>query len=104
MGLNGVVIPCYTFQEKEYEEINMAATISKKGSVTIPAELRKRYNLQAGAKVVFVDYGGRLTIIPATDDPIKKGYGFLKGKSSMAIDLRKDREQEKQRDLRLANA
>ena len=81
----------------------MALKISNKGSVTIPAEFRKRYNLRAGSKVVIVDYGGVLAIIPAVDDPIKKGYGFLKGKSSMADDLKRDRELEKQRDLRLAN-
>lgn len=81
----------------------MASTISNKGSVIIPAELRKRYNLRAGSKVVIVDYGGVLAIVPVVDDPIKKGYGFLKGKSSMADDLKRDRELEKQRDLRLAN-
>ena len=52
--------------------------------------------------MVIVDYGGVLTIVPAVDDPIKKGYGFLKGKSSIIDDLRKDRELERQRDLRLA--
>jgi hypothetical protein len=36
-------------------------------------------------------------------DPIKKGRGFLKGNSSMADDLKKDRELENKRDLRLAN-
>lgn len=80
----------------------MALKISNKGSVTIPAELRKRYNLRAGSKVVIVDYGGVLTIVPAVDDPIKQGYGFLKGKSSITDDLRKDRELERQRDMRLA--
>jgi hypothetical protein len=53
--------------------------------------------------VVVVDYGGVLAIVPAVDDPIKKGYGFLKGKSSMADDLKQDRKLEKQRDLRLAD-
>ena len=81
----------------------MASTISNKGSVIIPAELRKRYNLRAWSKVVIVDYGGVLAIVPVVDDPIKKGNGFLKGKSSMADDLKRDRELEKQRDLRLAN-
>ena len=81
----------------------MALKISSKGSVRIPAKLRKRYNLRAGSKVVIVDYGGMLAIVPAIEDPIKKGYGFLKGEFSMADDLKRDRELEKQRDLRLAN-
>ena len=65
----------------------MALKISSKGSVRIPAKLRKRYNLRAGSKVVIVDYGGMLAIVPAIEDPIKKGYGFLKGEFSMADDL-----------------
>ncbi len=82
----------------------MASTISNKGSVVIPAEYRKKYNLHAGVKVVIVDYGGVLAIVLAVKDPIKQGYGFLKGNSSMAQDLKKDRELENKRDLRLANS
>ena len=81
----------------------MVLTISNKGWVVIPAEYRKKYNLRAGTKVVIVDYGGVLAIVPAVKDPIKQGRGFLKGSSSMAQDLKKDRELEKKRDLRLAN-
>jgi AbrB family looped-hinge helix DNA binding protein len=66
----------------------MASKISNKGSVTIPAKIRRRYNLRTGSKVVVVDYGGVLAIVPAVDDPIRKGYGFLKGKPSMADDLK----------------
>ena len=46
----------------------MALKISNKGSVTIPTEIRKRYNLRAGSKVVIVDYGGILAIVPAVDN------------------------------------
>jgi AbrB family looped-hinge helix DNA binding protein len=81
----------------------MVLTISNKGWVVIPAEYRKKYNLRAGTKVVIVDYGGVLAIVPAVKDPIKQGRGFLKGASSMAPDLIKDRELEKKRDGRLAN-
>lgn len=81
----------------------MVLTVSNKGWVVIPAEFRKKYNLHAGSKVVIIDYGGVLAIVPAVSDPIKTGKGFLKGTSSMTEDLKNDRELEKQRDLRLAN-
>lgn len=81
----------------------MVLTVSNKGWVVIPAEYRKKYNLHPGAKVVIVDYGGVLAIVPAVKDPIKTGRGFLKGETSMASDLKKDRELEKKRDQRLAN-
>lgn len=80
----------------------MVLTISNKGWVVIPAEFRKKYNLRPGTKVVMVDYGGVLAIVPLVKDPIKTGRGFLKGNASMADDLKKDRELEKQRDSRLA--
>jgi len=81
----------------------MVVTVSNKGWVVIPAEMRKKYNLIPGTEVVIVDYGGVLAIVPVPKDPIKAGRGFLKGKPSMYEDLKKDRELEKKRDLRLAN-
>ena len=81
----------------------MILTISNKGWVVIPAELRKKYNLRAGSKVVIVDYGGVLAIVPAVKDPIKKGYGFLKDGPSLYDALKKDRELEKKREERFVN-
>jgi AbrB family looped-hinge helix DNA binding protein len=79
-------------------------TISNKGWVVIPAELRKKYNLRAGSKVVIVDYGGVLAIVPAVEDPIKKGYGLLKGGPSLSDALKADRELEKKREERFINS
>jgi len=81
----------------------MVLTISNKGWVVIPAECRKKYNLRPGSKVVIVDYGGVLAIVPAVKDPIKKGYGFLKEGSSLYDSLKKDRELEKKREERFRN-
>ena len=80
----------------------MALTISNKGWVVIPAELRKKYNLLPGTEVVIVDYGGVLSIIPALKDPIKQGRGMLKGLPSLTQDLRKERAQEHSREERKA--
>lgn len=73
----------------------MAVTISSKGWVVIPAELRKKYNLLPGTEVIIVDYGGVLAIIPALKDPIKQGRGMLKGLPSLTQDLLKERAQER---------
>ncbi|MDQ3006821.1 MAG: AbrB/MazE/SpoVT family DNA-binding domain-containing protein [Chloroflexota bacterium] len=81
----------------------MVLTISNKGWVVIPAALRKKYHLNPGAEVVIVDYGGVLAIVPAVKDPVKQGRGFLKGNPSLSKDLKKDRQLEKKRDVRLAN-
>jgi len=76
----------------------MALTISNKGWVVIPAELRKKYNLQPGTEVVIVDYGGVLSIIPAVKDPIKQGRGMLKGLPSLTQDLLKERAKDSARE------
>ena len=55
----------------------MPLTISRKGWVVIPAELRKKYNLEPGQTVQVVDYGGVLALVPALDDPIQQSAGML---------------------------
>ena len=72
----------------------MNATISQKGWVVIPAELRKKYRLTPGTEVTVVDYGGVLSIIPAMRDPIKQGRGMLKGLPSLTDELIKERAEE----------
>lgn len=79
----------------------MVLTISNKGWVVIPAEMRKKYNLTPGSEVMIVDYGGVLAIIPAFKNPVEKGYGILKGGASLTGALKKDREFEKKREKRL---
>ena len=38
------------------------AKLTTKGQITIPAEIRKRLNVQAGDKVVFLEVNGRIFI------------------------------------------
>ncbi len=61
----------------------MHLTVSSKGWVVIPAEFRKKYRLQPGAKVRMVDYGGVLAVVPELEDPVAQGYGMLKGTGSL---------------------
>ena len=74
------------------------STISKNGSVFIPAELRKRHNLTPGTKVVIVDYGGVMSIIPASKDPIKDSRGMLKDLGSLTEDIIEEHHQERERE------
>jgi len=76
----------------------MALTISNKGWVVIPAELRKKYNLLPGTEVMIVDYGGVLSIIPALEKPVKQGRGLLKELPSLTKDLLQERRKEKSRE------
>lgn len=58
-------------------------TVSQKGWVVIPAELRKKYGIRPGSKLQFVDYGGALELIPIPDNPIDAAAGMLKGGKSL---------------------
>ncbi len=75
----------------------MALTISNKGWVVIPAELRKKYHLVPGARVVIVDYGGVLSIVPAPQDPVRQGRGLLKDLPPLTKDLIEERSKERKR-------
>jgi len=50
----------------------MAVTVSQKGWVVIPAELRKKYNLHPGPEVSVVDYEGVLALVPTLAKPVRQ--------------------------------
>jgi AbrB family looped-hinge helix DNA binding protein len=73
-------------------------TMSSKGWVVIPAEYRHKYGLKPGSKLILVDYGGRLTLLPAHADPVKQGAGLLAGGSSLTDALLAERARERERE------
>lgn len=75
----------------------MNITVSEKGWVVIPAELRKKYNLRPGTEVQVVDYGGVLALVPKFDDPIRQSAGILKGRKSLTAALLAEHKKEKAR-------
>jgi AbrB family looped-hinge helix DNA binding protein len=75
-------------------------TVSKKGWVVIPREIRERYGISPGDKVHIVDYAGRIGIIPAMKDPIREARGMLKGGPSLTEALLEERRREMDREER----
>jgi AbrB family looped-hinge helix DNA binding protein len=61
----------------------MSVIVSEKGWVVIPADLRKKYNLQPGTAVQVVDYGGVIALVPGLADPVRQAAGMLKGRRSL---------------------
>lgn len=72
--------------------------ISQKGSLVIPADLRKKYDLKPGDEVHVIDYGGVLSLIPAHEDPIRYAEGMLKGEPSLIQALMEERRRERVRE------
>lgn len=61
-----------------------AATLTEKGQVVIPAEIRTKYGLTPGTQVEFVDEAGTIRLIVRRrvmpSDP-ESGYGLVKVRS-----------------------
>ena len=55
------------------------ATVSSKGQIVIPAELRRKHRIKPGSKVAVIEDEGRISIIPLPDDPIESSFGMFKG-------------------------
>jgi AbrB family looped-hinge helix DNA binding protein len=73
------------------------STLSQKGWVVIPQKLRERYGLKKGDRVHVIDYGGVISIVPASKTPINNSEGMLKGKTSLVRELTKTRRQDAER-------
>lgn len=60
-----------------------AATLTEKGEVVIPAEIRARHGLTPGTQIEFVDEGGTIRLVVrrrATPSDSAAGYGLVKFK------------------------
>ena len=73
-------------------------TVSEKGWVVIPNEIREKYNIKKGDKVNIVDYGDIIAIIPASKDVIRDSEGIFKSKKSLTKSLLSNRKEEIERE------
>ncbi len=76
----------------------MTVKVSQKGWVVIPAELRHKYNIKPGTEMHVVDYGGILSLIPASPNPIEESSGLLAGGPSLTQALLDERNKERERE------
>ena len=75
----------------------MEAKISNKGWIVIPAKLREKYNLKPGDRVQVVDYGGVVSLVPTSADPVTHAAGMLKGRRSLTKALMDEHRKERRR-------
>jgi AbrB family looped-hinge helix DNA binding protein len=71
--------------------------ISRRGSVVIPAELRRKYSLNPGGLVTVVDYGGIVSLVPRAEDAVEQAAGMVKGRASLTKAILKDHRWEQRR-------
>ena len=64
-----------------------AATLTEKGQIVVPADIRARYELTPGTQLEFVDEGGVIRLLVRrrvpTSDPLA-GFGLVKVKRAKA--------------------
>jgi len=64
---------------KASSKTSYSSSLSSKGQVTVPQEIRRRLGVDAGDRIEFVIEGDRTVIRPARDDddPFEKYVGIL---------------------------
>jgi AbrB family looped-hinge helix DNA binding protein len=70
----------------------MQTTITKRGQTVVPADIRKRYAIQAGDQLVWLDDGEVIRVIPVPVDPVKALRGCAQGENLLTALLRERRE------------
>jgi len=55
----------------------MNITVSTKGQIVIPAEIRRRNHLIPGTKLVVVDMGDHIVLMPEHEDPVAYARGLF---------------------------
>jgi AbrB family looped-hinge helix DNA binding protein len=75
----------------------MPFRVSTKGQVVLPAEIRKKYDIEAGKEVEILDFGGEIVIVPV---PETRGRGFVKFRRKLDELLAEYKEEEKRREMK----
>jgi len=64
-----------------------SATVTSKGQITIPAEVRNKLGLDAGDRVQFIETGEKeFSIVPATES-VRELKGIFRGRRAKPVSL-----------------
>jgi len=72
------------------------STVTTKGQLVIPSKLRRKFGIQKGTQVAFMEEDHRLILQPLTPEFIRSLRGSLKGEPSALKFLLEDRKRERE--------
>lgn len=75
----------------------MQTAVTKRGQTVIPAAIRKRYQIDNGTHLVWLDDGETIRVVPVTDNPLQLLRGRGRGEKlteRLLSERRKDRDSE----------
>ena len=85
-------------RKTELEEGKMLIRMSSKGQVVLPADIRRKYRLDAGAELELLDVGDHLVVWPVSTNAVSHLRGLLAagpGEQSLVDALMKSRAAER---------
>lgn len=74
----------------------MSYTITEKGTVTIPAEVRKKYKLRKGSRVKFIETDEGILLVPVI--PLEDLFGADKNFKKTVYQMIKELQEERRRE------
>jgi AbrB family looped-hinge helix DNA binding protein len=74
----------------------LSYTITEKGTVSIPAHMRRKYRLQKGGKVEFMDTEEGILIVPVV--PMEKLFGVDKSRKKLVKQMVREIHEERRRE------
>ena len=80
----------------KYGEKDLGYTITEKGTVTIHAEIRKKYKLRKGSRVEFVETDEGVLLVPAI--PLEDLFGADKAIKETVYQMIKELQEERRRE------
>ena len=75
----------------------METHVTAKGQIVIPVELRRKYGIKSGTRIVITDNGDSITLKPVTEQRLRNLQGSLRGKGllkALVEERRLDQERE----------
>ncbi len=73
----------------------METAVTKRGQTNIPAAIRKRYHIKEGDRIVWLDDGETIRVVPVPSDPLTALRGAGRGErlvGRLLENRREDRE------------